>query len=213
MTDRPAPALLAAVAMTLLLGGCGTAARPAASGAAAKPSAAPTIAATSAADTRAVATPIPYPDAYPSPIATTPDAVAAIVRSAVTAGNPRLLPAYLPPGMSASVTASPATYLVDYEDDLHTRHIHLSAEAFENPPPILGDGTQTYVRFRGERALYAVYDRTSAKSLRYLLWGEPGSWSPMGHGSPVSAVEYYLGAEGLTNAEFFRVAGSLQPTS
>jgi hypothetical protein len=35
----------------------------------------------------------------------------------------------------------------------------------------------------------------------------------MGLDSPVSAVEYYLGADGLTNAEFFRVANSLQPIS
>lgn len=40
---------------------------------------------------------------------------------------------------------------------------------------------------------------------------EPGNWSPIGHDAPVPGVEYYLGAGGLTKAEFFRVADSLQP--
>jgi hypothetical protein len=113
--------------------------------------------------------------------------------------------------MSASVTASPATYAVDYADDLRTRQIHLSAVAFENPPPILGNGSQANIWFRTVRTLYTVYDGTSATSQRYLLWREPGNWSPMGQDAPVSGVEYYLGAGGLTKAEFFRVADSLQP--
>jgi hypothetical protein len=203
MTDRPVLSLLTALAMPLLLAGCGTVARSAPSATAATTP--------SAAATRTAGTPTPDPNAYPSPIVTTPDAVAGIVRSTVTAGNPRLLPTYLPPGMSASVTASPATYAVDYADDLHTRQIHLSAVAFENPPPILGNGSQANIRFRTVRTLYTVYDGTSATSQRYLLWREPGNWSPMGQDARVSGVEYYLGGGGLTKAEFFRVADSLQP--
>jgi hypothetical protein len=202
MTDRPVLSLFTAMAITLLLAGCGTVARPAPSGTATTPS---------AAATRTTATPTLDPNAYPTPIVTAPDAVAAIVRSTVTAGNPRLLPTYLPPGMSATVTASRATYTVDYGDDLHTRQIHLSVAAVVNPPPILGNGSQSDIQFRGERTLYTVYDRTSATSQRYLLWPEPGNWSPMAQEFPVPGIEYYLSGGGLTKAEFFRVADSLQP--
>ena len=55
-----------------------------------------------------------------------------------------------------------------------------------------------------------LFDTTAPLSQRYLLWQEPGTWSPkVVAGMP--RIEYFLSASGLTEAEFFRVADSLQP--
>ena len=81
-----------------------------------------------------------------------------------------------------------------------------------NPPPLTGAaGSQTYRQFRGVMAEYTVYDTTAPMSQRYLLWQEPGTWAQPHVGLP--GIEYYLGASGLTEPEFFRVADSLQPVA
>ncbi|HEY4026155.1 MAG TPA: hypothetical protein VGO86_06965 [Candidatus Dormibacteraeota bacterium] len=201
MTDRTAPHLLTALAVTLLLAGCGSVATSAPSATAATPSTAVTPS----------TTPTPVLSASPGPVVTQPAGVAAVVGSTVTAGNPRLLPAHLPAGMSATVRASQATYTVTYTDDLHTREIDLAVAAGGNPPPYVGNGSTTYIQFRGARTSYVVYDTTAPMSKRYLLWLEPGAWSRMPSESPQPGIEYFLVASGLTEPEFFQVANSLQP--
>ena len=135
-----------------------------------------------------------------------------MVRSVVTAGDPRLLPRYVPGGMSATVSATPIGYEVSYTDDLHTRDLLLAVNQGMNPPPLTGvAGSQTYPQFRGVRALYTVYDTTAPMSRRYLAWQEPGTWAQPLVGLP--GIEYFLGGSGLTESEFFQVAASLQPVA
>jgi len=200
MIDRRLIDLPAAMAI-VMLAGCsgGTSGSP--------PTTQPSPVTTSAA-------PIPShtPKGIPIPTATvvaTSDP-AAVVRATVTAGDPRLLPTYVPAGMSSfSVRISPISYTISYTDDQHTRDVLLAVNTGANPPPITGsNGSQTHPQFRGVRALYQVYDATAATSQRYLLWQEPGTWSqPM---TTLSGIEYFLVASGLTETEFWRVADSLK---
>jgi hypothetical protein len=200
MTRRSAAPLLAvvaALAAATVAAGCGTPSLP--SSTAARPEAIDTPATTVA------ATPLPTP----APVS---DQVA-VVRSTVTAGDPRLLPSYIPAGMTAQVRASAASYTVVYTDDQHTRTITLSVNEGVNPPPARTNfnpnGTGTSITFRGVTTSYVVYDTTAPLSQRHLLWQEPGNWS--GKVTSMSGIEYFLGATGLTESEFFRVANSLQP--
>ena len=73
-----------------------------------------------------------------------------------------------------------------------------------NPPMMTGsNGSQSYQQFRGVRTLYTVYDTTAPLSQRYLLWQEPGTWSQPLSGMP--GIEYFLSANGLTEAEFLKL--------
>jgi hypothetical protein len=195
---RHAALVLAAVATALLAAGCGSIPRPATS--AAQRSTAPAVAPSPA----PAATPLPTPAAVADP--------AAVVRETVTAGDPRLLPSYVPSGMTPALLASASSFAVDYADDQHTRSIHLSLNEGANPPPARTisnpNGTGTSITFRGVSTSYVVYDTTAPLSQRYLMWQEPGTWARPVYGMP---GEYFLSAAGLTEPEFYRVADSLQP--
>jgi len=193
MTDRTLRALLVGAAVPLLLAGCAGAASPPAGASAASATAEPTPA----------GKPSYLPGSAP---AADP---AAVVRSTVTAGDPRLVPSYVPAGMTAAVRATAASYEVTYTDDQHTRGITLAVNQGVNPPPVPSGGANTDRSFRGVRASYAVYDVSAPLSLRHLYWQEPGSWSSKVFSNP--GIEYFLSGTGLTEAEFFRVASSLQP--
>jgi hypothetical protein len=170
MNDRRAACLLAALAVIVFGSGCGqVAASPASPATAAAPLPSPTSA--------APATPTPG-SVIPTPIVTDPGGVAAAIGGLVIPGGERLLPAYLPPGLSASVRTHKAdpsyqrdSYEVTYTDDLHTREITLSVDAGANPPPATDPNhSQGDIQFRSVRALYTVYDTTAATSQRYLMW-------------------------------------------
>lgn len=203
MTYRWATCLLAALAALALLAGCGSVST----------SRSTVTAQTSPAVTgSARLTPAPTPKGIPIPTLTVAPSAdpAAAIRATVTAGDPRLLPTSVPTGMSATVRVSPISYTVTYTDDLHTRDLSLAVNEGVNPPPLTGpNGSQSYPQFRGVRTLYTVYDTAAPLSQRYLLWQEPGSWSQPLVGLP--GIEYFISASGLTEAEFFRVADSLQP--
>lgn len=200
MTRRsaaPPLAVLAALAAALVAVGCSSLSPPssAAAGPAASATPVPTVAATRP--------PTPAPVSDP----------AAAVRSTVTAGDPRLLPSYVPSDMTAAVQASAASYWVVYTDDQHTRTISFLVNMGVNPPPARTNfnpnGTGTSMTFRGVATSYVVYDTTAPLSQRHLLWQEPGTWS--GKVTSMPGIEYFLSASGLTESEFFRVANSLQP--
>lgn len=203
MNHRCMTCVPAALAATVLLAGCGSVAT-ARSTVTAQPSPAVTGS--------APPTPTPTPKGIPIPTLTVAPAAdpAAAIRATVTAGDPRLLPAYVPSGMSVTVRVSPISYTLRYTDDLHTRDLVLDVNGGVNPPPVTApNGSQSNRQFRGVRTVYAVYDAAAPLSQRYLWWQEPGTWSQPIAGMP--GIEYFLGGSGLTEAEFFRVADSLQP--
>lgn len=203
MNDRRATCLLAALAAIGLVSGCGrVAASPTT---ATQPRPAPT--------TAAAATPTPG-NVVPRPIVTDPGGVAGALGEIVITGGERVLPAYVPPGMTASVRTHRADlsyqkdwYEVTYADDLHTREITLSVNAGANPPPVTGPNPgSSHLEFRGVRTLYTVYDTTAPMSQRYLMWPDEKG---IATGPP--GPDYFLGATGLTEVEFFRIANSLEP--
>ena len=78
----------------------------------------------------------------PTPVTPATGDPAAVVRSTVTAGSPRLLATYVPSGMTATITAVPASYEVTYTDDLHTRTLTLDVNEGANPPPHGSSGSE-----------------------------------------------------------------------
>lgn len=196
MKDRSVTCLLAALAAIVVVSGCGRVATAPAT--TASPRLSPTIAAT--------ATPTPN-RVIPSPIVTDPGGVAAAIGEIVVPGGARLLPAYVPPGMSAIVRTYQQSYAVTYTDDLHTREVTLSVNAGANPPPVTGPNpSSSHLLFRGVRTQYTIYDTTAPMSHRYLLWPDEKG---IATGPP--GPDYFLGATGLTEVEFFRIANSLEP--
>jgi hypothetical protein len=195
MRDRVVTCLLAALGAIMLVSGCGTVAPSPATTAASRTS--PAVAAT--------ATPAPH-SVLPSPIVTDPGGVAAAIGQVVVPGGARLLPAYVPAGMSAIVRAYPQYYTVTYSDDPHEREFTLEVNAGANPPPAIGPNhSQSFLDFRGVRTLYTVFDTTAPTSQRYLEWPDEKG---IATGPP--GPDYLLSASGLTEDEFFRIANSLQ---
>lgn len=123
-------------------------------------------------------------------------AAAAVVRARVT-GIPRLLPAAVPDGMQAIVTAEPDSYMVEYTDDTHVRTITIMSNAGlgVNGP----HQTLRTIPFRGVTANYFTDDTTDPTSKRRLYWREQAA-----------ALVYELIASGFTEAEFLQIANSLQ---
>jgi hypothetical protein len=150
--------------------------------------------------------PSPIP-ARPTPVVTDVAGAAAII-ARVTDVNPRLLPASIPAGMEeVTVTAGPGTYEVRYTDDTHTRQIiFFTDEGFGINGP---HQVMRTMQFRGQSANYVIFDPTVPTTRHELDWREPGSQLHSGGTEPF--VQYSIIAYGLTEAEFFQLANSLQP--
>ena len=196
MNDRRVPCLPAAAVAIVLVAACGTVASPTPTS---TPQPSPAVAASG--------TPTPNrPAGIPSPIVTDPGGVATAIGDITVPGGARLLPAYIPSGMTATVRTYQNAYAVTYVDDLHTRVVDFSVNVGANPALLTGaNWSQSYQQFRGVRTLYTVYDTTAPLSQRYLLWP-----SEKGIATGPPGPVYFLGATGLTEAEFFRIANSLQ---
>lgn len=203
MNHRTATCLLAGLAAIVFVSGCGQVAASPVSAAPSRPSPA----------SATPATPTPG-SVIPTPIVTDPAGVAVAIGDIVIPGGERLLPAYVPPGMSASVRTHKAdpsyqkdSYEVTYTDELHTREITLSVDAGATPPPATDPNhSQRDIQFRSVRTLYTVFDTTAATSQRYLLWPDV-----KGIATGPAGPDYFLAASGMTESEFFRVANSLRP--
>lgn len=136
-----------------------------------------------------------------------PEQVGAAVRSGTTGIDPRLVPTYVPAGMSANVMAIPGGLSIEYTADGGQRRL-LLAVMIANPPPIGANGRQSRVNFRGQSILYSVFDVNDPGSPRHMMWNEPGA-AP-GIQPPQMGVPYFASASGITEEEFFKVLNSLQ---
>lgn len=131
-----------------------------------------------------------------------------------------MLPAFLPSGgpFDAFVSVTPDDFNIRYESDQRDKTITFGI-VVANPPPGTGaHASDARVKFRNAIGLkyspngyaeYFVYDTTDPLSQRWLMWNEPGTMTaslPTGN----NMVPYFLSAEGLTNAEFWQIANSLQ---
>lgn len=146
-----------------------------------------------------VIAPPPTPSGRFGPMS--PDAAATFIRQHVPSPTQVLLPTWLPAGMQATVDITADGFNVDYVTDQFDKDITLGIVA-ANPPPGDSSSSDTTVSFRGGTAEYFVYDARAPLSNRWLLWSIGGSLKT---GTP-----YFMSASGLTDAEFWQVAGSLQ---
>jgi hypothetical protein len=145
----------------------------------------------------------------------TPAAAAGLIRQTVKTASPVLLPTSLPAGLEASGVATADSFDIDYRTDQRDKVISLSI-GLAQPPPGDEHSSDTRVPFRNSlaqkygtpgQAEYFVYDPSSPRSDRWLMWTEPGQVSST-IGGP--GVPYFLFASGLTDAEFWQVANSLR---
>lgn len=136
------------------------------------------------------------------------DAARELIKRTVTDIAPVLVATALPDRASAMVEAKAASYSVTYVADGGVRATLRTVLA--NPAPIEAGGTQKRLAFRGDAsAFYQALDGR-ATTTRTLLWFEPASKpSALGPAS-CTCVPYALTTDGLNEAEFWKIARSLQ---
>jgi hypothetical protein len=134
---------------------------------------------------------------------------AATIRTALATSHPVLLPTWLPADLvEAQVTATGEGFNVYYLSDTRDRRVFLGM-VVPNPPPAGPNQRSTWVRVLGVPATYDVADGTVPLSDRYLMWPQPGT-GPATTWLKNGELPYFLSAQGLTDAEFLRIAHSLR---
>lgn len=136
------------------------------------------------------------------------DAARELIKRSVTDIAPVLIPTDLPDRVSAMVETKAASFSVTYIGERGVRATLRTVLA--NPAPVAAGGTQQRLAFRGDAgAFYQALDG-SATTTRTLLWFEPASKpSALGPAS-CGCVPYALTADGLSEADFWKIAVSLQ---
>jgi len=132
-----------------------------------------------------------------------PDRVATAIKSGVFMADPLLLPMAIPPGSEAYVGVNPISFQVDYLSRPTAQRVVVKIGVL--PPPLGPHATVSTKTFRNVSAPYSVDDPADPRSYRYVAWNEPGSFK----GQSTAGVPYFLSATGFTDAEFWRLAGSM----
>jgi len=152
------------------------------------------------------------PKPTPPHLVGSPEEAAREVRANVTSVAPLLLPTAFPAPMTALVTLGDDSFSVMYMDESMELRIHIGIVA-ANPSPPQGNEAQVQLAFRSDpRAVRRIDNATNPRSLRYVVWNEPAQKLP---GSSYvfdvrcKCVPYVLSTEGLTEAQFAKVAASL----
>ena len=131
------------------------------------------------------------------------DAARELIKGRVTAIAPVLVPTWLPDRVSASVDARADSFTVTYVAS--TARVTLATE-LANPRPVEPGGMQRHQSFRRDaNAFYQALD-ASATTSRTLLWNEYTTTT----GTATTSIAYMLAADGLTEADFWKVAESLR---
>jgi hypothetical protein len=124
-----------------------------------------------------------------------PSEVGPALQRTVTSGQPLLLPQAITGDYQAQVVVDTTGFAVDYLSSTHHAAVELASSrvALPSPGP---HGSRKAVSFRNGLATYQVDDATKTAP-RWLQWTE-------------SSQPYSLAADGLSEAEFWQVANSLQ---
>lgn len=131
------------------------------------------------------------------------DAARELIKQRVTAIDPVLVPAWLPDRVTATVDARIDAFAVTY---VATDMRIVLRTALANPQPAGPDGTQRHLVFRGDaNAFYQAQDAAATTS-RTLLWSERATETRSG----TAPLAYALTTDGLSEAEFWKIAESLQ---
>lgn len=155
----------------------------------------------------AVADPSPRASVTPAASGLTPDDAARALRTTVTGARPLLIVNGIPPTWRAELKADRSSFVVTYREPGRAKTVTLTL-ALTNIPLPGAATTQAHPRFHGDDAsLYQVADASDLRSERFLLWTESGTWSEPGP----PGVPYLFSATGLTDAEFWELAGTIHP--
>jgi uncharacterized protein DUF4232 len=154
-----------------------------------------------------VATPEAYhPNEITSPVRFLSAGQAAnAIKATVAQVEPLLLPTAIPTGSDAYLAADRSRFHVTYVSKAAGQRVFFSVGTTDPPP--LGPHSAVSTRsFRKTLARYSVDDQSLAGSYRSLTWTEPGTWTtPV----PATGIPYFLSATGLSDAQFWQLAGSM----
>jgi hypothetical protein len=148
------------------------------------------------------------PSSSPSDAAAlSPSDAAQVIRTVVKDARPVLIPNDIPDAWKATVSAGANAYTATYRSGDGAKRVTLAIAAAN--PPLPGPNTrQVRSGFHGDvNSLYQVTDDRVPTSQRILVWVERGYWWVSGR----DEVPYMLASEGLTDAEFWRIANGLHP--
>ena len=131
------------------------------------------------------------------------DAARELIKQRVTAIGPVLVPTWLPDRVAATVDARDSSFAVTYVGS----GVRVTlATVLANPQPVGSDGTQQHLSFRSDANAFYQAQSGSPTTSRTLLWTEPVTTS----GAGTTSIAYALTTDGLSGAEFWKIAGSLQ---
>jgi hypothetical protein len=154
-----------------------------------------------------VSTRAPYhPDEITSPLRLLSVGQAAnAIKATVAQVDPLLLPTAVPAGSDAYLAADRSRFNVTYVSKATGQRVFVSVGTTD-PPPLGPHSAVSSTPFRRALARYSVDDPSLAGSYRSLMWTEPGTWTtPV----PATGIPYFLSATGLSEAQFWQLAGSL----
>ena len=154
-----------------------------------------------------VATPQVYnPNEITSPTQLqSPPQAANVIKVTVAQVQPLLLPTAIPAGSDAYVAASRSRFSVTYVSKPTAHRVFFSI-GMPSPPPLGPHAVTSSRAFRGTLATYSVDEPSQPVSYRALAWIEPGTWTAQ---VPANGIPYLLSATGLSDAQFWQLAGSI----
>lgn len=134
-----------------------------------------------------------------------PDQAANAIKSTVAQVDPLLLPTAIPAGSDAYLAADRSRFNVTYVSQTAGQRVFVSVGATD-PPPVGPHSAVSTTPFRKTVARYGVDDPSLAGSYRSLMWTEPGTWTAQ---VPANGIPYLLTATGLSDVQFWQLAGSM----
>lgn len=127
------------------------------------------------------------------------------IKATVAQVEPLLLPTAIPVGSDAYLAADRSRFNVTYVSKATGQRVFVSVGTTDPPPLGLHSAVST-TSFRKTLARYGVDDPSRAGSYRSLMWTEPGIWTAQ---VPSDGIPYLLTATGLSEAQFWQLAGSM----
>jgi hypothetical protein len=130
---------------------------------------------------------------------------ASAIKATVAQVDPLLLPTAIPGGSDAYEAANRSRFNVTYVSKAAGQRVFVSVGTTD-PPPLGPHSAVSTTPYRKTVARYGVDDPSRAGSYRSLMWTEPGTWTAQ---VPSDGIPYLLTATGLSEAQFWQLAGSM----
>jgi len=134
-----------------------------------------------------------------------PPQAANVIKLTVAQADPLLLPTAIPPSSDAYLAASRSRFSVTYVSKPAAQRVFFSI-GMPSPPPLAPHAVTSSRAFRGTLATYSVDQPSQPIRYRALAWVEPGTWTAQ---VPANGIPYLLSATGLSEAQFWQLAASI----